>query len=54
MALDEPEAEDKILTINEIKVAIDPHIEEYTNGLTLEFDQQRNGLVLKGNESSCC
>jgi hypothetical protein len=35
-------------------VAFDPNIEDYTNELTLDFDQQKNGLVLVGNESDCC
>lgn len=54
LALDEPENNDKIVTINEIQVAIDPDIESFTDGLTLEFNQEANGLVLSGNESSCC
>lgn len=40
--------------INEVKVAIDPQIEPYTEGLTLDFNQEANGLVLLGNESDCC
>lgn len=54
LALDEPESEDKITTINEIQVAIDPQIEEHLEGLTLDFDKSQNGLVLLGNESDCC
>lgn len=54
LALDEPEAEDKVVLINEIQVAFDPNIEGYTEDLTLDFDKQTNGLVLLGNESDCC
>ena len=54
MALDEPEAEDKVITINEIQVAIDPNIESYTEALVLDLDKQMNGLVLRGNDSDCC
>ena len=43
-----------VVTINEIQVAIDPDIEPYTDGLTLDFNQEANGLVLLGNESNCC
>ena len=54
LALDEPEAEDKVITINEIQVAIDPNIESYTEALVLDLDKQMNGLVLRGNDSDCC
>lgn len=54
LALDEPEKNDKVVTINEIQVAIDPDIEPYTENLTLDFNQEANGLVLLGNESNCC
>jgi Fe-S cluster assembly iron-binding protein IscA len=50
LALDEPEENDKVMTINEITVAIDSDIEPYTGDLSLEFDQARNGLVLRGND----
>ncbi|WP_342430748.1 hypothetical protein [Neobacillus sp. FSL H8-0543] len=43
-----------MITINEIQVAFDPNIEAYTEGLTLEFDEMNNGLVIQGNESECC
>ncbi len=54
LALDEPGENDKVITINEILVAIDPNIESYTDNLVLEFDQESNGLVLLGNEADCC
>ncbi len=50
LALDEPDENDIVVTINEIMVAIDSDIEPYTGELTLEFDQERNGLVLLGND----
>lgn len=50
LALDEPEKNDKVTTINGITVAIDADIEPYTSGLTLDFHQERNGLVLLGND----
>lgn len=54
LALDEPEAEDKIVTINEIQVAIDPNIEAHTDDLKLILNEETNGLELVGNESDCC
>lgn len=54
LALDEPDEKDIVVFINEIKVAIDPNIESNIHDLTLEFDQEANGLVLLGNESNCC
>jgi Fe-S cluster assembly iron-binding protein IscA len=54
LALDEPEEKDKVVTINEVLVAIDPDIEPYTENLTLDFSEEANGLVLLGNESNCC
>ena len=54
LALDEPEKNDMVVTINEITVAIEAEIESYTNDLTLDFNQEVNGLVLLGNESDCC
>lgn len=54
LALDEPDKNDIVVNINEIQVAIDPDIEPYTDGLTLDFNQEANGIVLLGNESNCC
>ncbi|MFJ5762209.1 iron-sulfur cluster biosynthesis family protein [Neobacillus sp. NPDC093182] len=54
LALDEPDEKDKVITINKVVVAIDPDIEPYTENLTLDFNQEANGLVLVGNESNCC
>lgn len=54
LALDEPDEKDKVVTINEVLVAIDPDIEQYTESLTLDFSNEANGLVLLGNESNCC
>jgi iron-sulfur cluster insertion protein len=54
LALDEPNQNDVVVTINEIQVAIDPDIEPFTESLTLEFDKENNGLMLVGNENSCC
>lgn len=54
LALDEPDENDNVLTINEVLVAIDPDIEPYTDNLTLDFSPESNGLVLLGNESDCC
>lgn len=54
LSLDGPENNDKVVTINEIQVAIVPDIEPFTGGLTLDFNQEANGLVLLGNESNCC
>jgi Fe-S cluster assembly iron-binding protein IscA len=54
LALDGPDKNDVVVTINEIQVAIDPDVEPYTEDLTLDYDQENNGLMLVGNESSCC
>lgn len=54
LALDEPKQEDTVTTINEIQVAIDSAIEAYTDGLTLDFNKDRNSFVLVGNQSDCC
>lgn len=54
LSLEEPEENDKIEIMNEIKVAIEPDIAPYVDGLTLDFNKQANGLVLLGNESDCC
>jgi hypothetical protein len=53
MALDEPEAEDKVAIINEIQVAIDPQLEHEVKELVIEYDRGRNAIVLSGNESEC-
>nr|WP_240675692.1 hypothetical protein [Ammoniphilus sp. CFH 90114] len=51
LALDEPMEEDKVETINEIVVAIDNKIIEYTEELSL--DDQNGGLVMLGNQGCC-
>lgn len=51
LALDEPDENDKVITVNEILVAIDSNIEPFTSDLTLDFNQERNGLVLLGNDN---
>jgi Fe-S cluster assembly iron-binding protein IscA len=52
LALDEPESNDIIVEINNIRVAIDPNVEPYTEGLTLDY--LNGGLALLGNESDGC
>lgn len=53
LALEEPEEEDHVVVINEIQVAIESEIVDYTEGLSLEYDEYREGLVLMGNEGGC-
>lgn len=53
LALDEPEEDDQISVINEIQVAIESTVIEQTEGLTLDYDENRQGLVLLGNDSCC-
>lgn len=53
MALEEPAAEDQVSTINDIQVAIDKEITEFTKNLTLEYDKEQNGIVLLGNDNGC-
>ncbi|WP_456274656.1 hypothetical protein [Bacillus sp. AK031] len=43
-----------MVTINKITVAIDPKVESATENLTLDFNEEANGLTLTGNESDCC
>jgi Fe-S cluster assembly iron-binding protein IscA len=52
ISLDVPQESDKIETINGIKVAFESEIAG-TEGLTLDKEEERNGLVLIGG-SSCC
>lgn len=54
LALDEPEADDIIVTINEITVAIDPIIEPNIEGLTLDRSGDGKGISLIGNTGACC
>jgi len=54
LALDEPESDDKVVTINEIQVAIDIMIEDHIEGLILGLNEERNAFVLVGNENDCC
>lgn len=54
LALEGPDEKDKVLTINEISVSIEPEIEPFTEDLTLDFNQEANAIVLVGNESECC
>jgi hypothetical protein len=39
--------------MNDIKVAIEPNIEPYLDGMVLEHDKYADGLVLLGNDSCC-
>lgn len=56
LALDEPEENDVVETINEIKVAIDSMVVQFTENLTLDRQDTPDGagLVMLGNESNCC
>jgi hypothetical protein len=54
MALDEPEEEDIIVTINEIKVAIDPKIKPNTEDLILDRSGNGKGISMLGNTGNCC
>lgn len=54
LALDEPEAEDIIETINDITVAIDPTIKSNTVDLTVDISGDKKGLALLGDTGNCC
>ncbi|WP_246939372.1 hypothetical protein [Bacillus pinisoli] len=54
LALDEPEAEDEILTINDTTVAIEPRIKQNTEGLVLDLSGDKSGLSLIGDTGNCC
>ncbi|WP_409300132.1 hypothetical protein [Peribacillus sp. SCS-155] len=54
MALDAPEKDDIIITVNEIQVAIDPMIEASTGDLILDVSGDGEGFSLLGNAGNCC
>lgn len=54
LALDEPEEGDKVEYINGIRVAMDPDIAPYLQGMTLEYDEFSQGLILTGGNSYGC
>lgn len=54
LALDEPEADDKVVSLNCVQVAIDPRIENYLDELVLEFDHNKSEFYLSGNDDDCC
>lgn len=55
MALDEPEEQDVVETINDINVAFDQKIYNETSALVLDLheSEEGSGLVLLGNEDDC-
>ena len=53
LALEEPEEDDHVTVINEIQVAIESNIVDYTQGMALEYDEYREGLVLMGGDGGC-
>ncbi|WP_176791645.1 hypothetical protein [Thalassobacillus cyri] len=52
MSLDGAEKDDKLEVINEVNVAIDPHIKDMTDSLRLE--KRPHGLVLAGIPAGDC
>jgi len=53
VALDEPREGDKVEVINCIRVAMDPDIAPWLAGVTLEYDEYYQGLVLTGAPGGC-
>lgn len=53
VALDEPREGDKVEVINGIRVAMDPDIAPWLAGVTLEYDEYYQGLVLTGAPGGC-
>lgn len=51
MALDEPNDNDNVMEINEIKVAVQSSIYEFTQDLELDFDQKWQRFYLTGLDS---
>ncbi|WP_240689169.1 hypothetical protein [Ammoniphilus sp. YIM 78166] len=51
MALDEPQGDDIVETVNGIQVAIDKRVEEHVK--TLALDIQGSNLVMTGIDSCC-
>jgi len=49
VALDEPQPDDHVEVINQIQVAIDPYLEEYTEELVLDYIQERKTFTFLGN-----
>lgn len=54
LALDEPEEDDIIVVINEIKVAIAPIIEPNTEDLMLDLSGNGQGISMIGSTGRCC
>ena len=54
LTLDEPEANDRIFTINDIKVAIDPFIQPDTEYLILDRSGNGKGISIVDNTGACC
>lgn len=52
MSLEEPQPQDIISEINQIKVAFAANIEEYTRDLVFEYFPESGGFALLGG-SSC-
>lgn len=51
VSLDEPQPQDSVRTINQIRVAFAGNIEGYTDDLVLEFIKESNGFALLGSNS---
>lgn len=54
LALDEPHADDIIVNINDINVAIDPRIKPNTQDLILDRSGNGKGISLIGDTGNCC
>ncbi|MCQ6274997.1 hypothetical protein JMM81_08485 [Bacillus sp. V3B] len=52
MSLDEPQLNDHVQVINQIQVAIEQDLEEYTKGLVFDYDKERRSFAFLGSE--CC
>ncbi|WP_438498249.1 HesB/IscA family protein [Paenibacillus sp. IHBB 3054] len=55
LALEKPQADDTVILVNEVEVAVDSRVADQISGLTLDFvqDEQGAGLTLSGG-SNCC
>ena len=54
LALDEPQADDIIVNINDINVAIDPRIKPNTQDLILDRSGNGKGISMIGDTGNCC
>lgn len=53
MSLDEPQPDDHVEVINQIQVAIDPYLVEYTEDLVFDYVKERRTFTFLGQGGGC-